>query len=251
MPVWYILITIIAISLFGLFFGLALGRWLHTQDAQKTLGKPTHPWVERGLVILGGGLIVGLVIWGGQEGQGFLTLMVIMYVVATLAGLVLWMITPLDVLFELGLRLRPRRAIRAFWEIRQSLEAGQRHRVVDLIMETRRRRRAADRVLGEQDYYHPARREESLEQAFGLRPRPSDRELQTEARKRVLQACQILGVEPGDKLSTIKKKYRRLVRQHHPDRPEVEDDKKLRQIIEAWKTLRRAHPEKQNPSNGG
>ncbi|MBY6107893.1 co-chaperone DjlA [Ferrimonas balearica] len=62
-------------------------------------------------------------------------------------------------------------------------------------------------------------------------------------------ACRVLGVQPGDDLRTIKRAYRKLMAQHHPDKlasqglpPEMAEvaQQKSRDIQVAWEVLRRA-----------
>lgn len=243
MPSWYLLLTLLAVGGFGLFFGVGLGRWLHTQKAEQELGDSGHPWLEKGVLFLGLLVVVGLLIFGGQSGQGLLTLMAIVYVIASLGGLAIWMSLPPTTLFGWGLRLRPKQTIRGFWEIRHSLEAPQARDIIRQILASRRGRKAADQVLGDHELYQPHQRQRSLEKLFGLRPaRPQTFDIgQAEKLRR---AYQVLGVSPDSTLEEIKQRYRSLVRQHHPDRPDVDEEETLRKILRAWETIQQA---RENP----
>ncbi|MDD2558871.1 MAG: DnaJ domain-containing protein [Desulfuromonadaceae bacterium] len=53
----------------------------------------------------------------------------------------------------------------------------------------------------------------------------------------IRQACEILGIKEKASLKEIKQRYRKLVRQHHPDRNASVDSEQIRFINAAYAVL--------------
>jgi len=55
------------------------------------------------------------------------------------------------------------------------------------------------------------------------------------------EACDILGVKPDDSMETIKKRYRQLVREHHPDRYAQMGEEMQKSATVRFQTIQRAY----------